>query len=276
MLFPEFLVLIRGGGDLASGTILRLARAGFPVVVLELDYPLAVRREVAFASAVQRGEFELEGVKGVRTDSIESAPAFAEAGIIPVLVDPAGQSIPLLNPQVLVDARMTKSREESSRDSAPLVVGLGPGFSAGVNCHAVVETNRGPYLGRVYWRGSAESNTGRPDAVMGRDYDRVLRSPGDGIIEVHAEIGDVVVERQTIATVGDNAVEAPFGGALRGIIAPGTPVTAGMKIGDIDPRGSREYCFSVSDKSLAVGGGVLEAILTWLNRNSSEPSGSQS
>ncbi len=267
MLFPDALVLIRGGGDLASGVALRVARAGFRLVITELDHPLAVRRAVAFASAIEKGEWVLEGVKAVHAHSVEAARKLSAKGIVPVLIDPGGASIPALKPRVLVDARMTKSAEDIRTDSAPLVIGLGPGFVAGVNCHAVIETNRGPFLGRAYWRGAAEGNTGKPEAVMGLDYQRVLRAPRNGLVEVRAAIGDSVVGNQVVAMIDSCPIKASFAGAVRGLIADRTPVTAGTKIGDIDPRGRPEYCFMVSDKSLAVGGGVLEAILTWMNRD---------
>ena len=266
MIFSHILVFMRGGGDLGTGAAVRLVRAGFPLVVAELEHPLAVRRTVALSSAVRLGEFEVEGVRAVRAKSADEARTLAAAGVVPVLVDLEGASIPKLKPRVLLDARMTKSQTDTNKDAAPLVVGLGPGFNAGVNCHAVIETNRGHSLGHVYWKGKTEGNTGRPDVVMGVDYPRVLRAPKPGIVIVHAEIGDAVVAGQMVATVDGEPVCAPFAGVLRGIIADATLASAGQKIGDLDPRGRREYCFTVSDKSLAVGGGVLEAILTWLNR----------
>jgi len=257
---------MRGGGDLATGVAVRLVRAGFPLVITELEHPLAVRRAVALSSAVQLGKIEVEGVTAVRARSADEARDLAATGIVPVLVDPEGESIQKLKPRVLLDARMKKDQSDTRKDAAPLVVGLGPGFAAGVNCHAVVETHRGHSLGRVYRQGEAEGNTGRPDIVMGVDYRRVLRAPRAGIVVIRAQIGDAIVAGQVVATVDGEAVRAPFAGALRGIIADATVVPAGQKIGDLDPRGRREYCFTVSDKSLAVGGGVLEAILTWLNR----------
>jgi len=266
MLFSHILVLMRGGGDLATGVAVRLVRAGFPLVITELEHPLAVRRAVALSSAVQLGEVEVEGLRAVRTKSADEAPTLAATGVVPVLVDPEGESIQKLRPHVLIDARMKKGQTDTSKDAAPLVVGLGPGFDAGINCHAAIETNRGHCLGRVYWLGKTEGNTGRPDVVLGVDYPRVLRAPRAGVVIIHAEIGDAIIAGQVVATVDGEAVRAPFAGALRGIIADATVVPAGQKIGDLDPRGRREYCLTVSDKSLAVGGGVLEAILTWLNR----------
>ncbi len=266
MIFIDNLVLMRGGGDLATGVAVRLVRAGFPLVITELAQPLAVRRAVALSSAVQLGSVMVEGVRAVHVTETDEAPALAAAGDVPVIVDPEGESVMRLSPRILIDARMRKGTVDGSLNAASLVVGLGPGFRAGVHCHAVVETNRGHSLGRVYWEGEAQENTGRPDAVLGVDYPRVLRAPTTGILAVHAEIGDIVAAQQILATADGEPVCAPFSGALRGILADGASVTEGMKIGDIDPRGRREYCFAVSDKSLAVGGGVLEAVLTWMNR----------
>lgn len=266
MLFSNTLVLIRGGGDLATGVALRLAHAGFPLVITELARPLAVRRTVAFASVVLAGEMILDGVKAMRVQTVDEARALALIGIVAVLIDPAGDSIPALKPRVLIDGRMKKSRDESNREAAPLVISLGPGATAGVDCHAVIETNRGHFLGQVYWEGQTQPDTGAPDPVQGREMTRVLRAPAGGMVTVHAEIGDRVTAGQVVATVGEEPVCAVFSGVLRGLIADGMSVAAGLKIGDVDPRNCREYCFSVSDKSLTVGGGVLEAILSWLNR----------
>jgi xanthine dehydrogenase accessory factor len=266
MTIADTLIVMRGGGDLATGAALRLVRAGFPLVITELEQPRTVRRAVALASAVGCGEIEVEGVKARRAESAEDAAALAAGGTVGVLVDPTGNSIPLLMPRVLVDARMKKSEGDSLGCGVPLVLGLGPGFTAGVNCHAVVETNRGHFLGRVFWQGSAERNTGIPERILGQDRARVLRARKAGIVNVHAEIGDTLVPGQVAARVGGEDIKAPFAGVLRGMISDGTVVAAGDKIGDVDPRGRRELCFMVSDKALAVGGGVLEAVLTWLRQ----------
>jgi xanthine dehydrogenase accessory factor len=260
------LVVMRGGGDMATGAAVRLVRAGFPLVITELSQPLTVRRAVALASAVLQGSIEVEGVRAERIDDPAKARELASNGIVPVLVDPDGESIPGLAPEVVVDARMTKNNAGGRRETARFVVALGPGFSAGEDCDAVIETNRGHFLGRVYWKGQAEPDTGTPDPVQGHGRMRVLRATAPGVVRTHAEIGDSVVSDQRVATVGGHPICAPFRGVVRGIIGDGTLVPAGVKIGDIDPRGRREYCFTVSDKSLAVGGGVLEAILSWLNR----------
>ncbi len=261
----SFFVLVRGGGDLASGVVFRLHRAGLRVAVAEIEQPLAVRRKVAFAEAIYAGEVTIEGITGKRvadfTDTFRVLQIFAR-GQVPVLIDPAAESIKTIRPTVLVDARMRKAPPELSRDAAHLYIGLGPGFEAGYNCHAVVETNRGPFLGRVSWQGSAEADTRLPDPVLGQSERRVLRAPADGVVEARAEIGDLLQEGQLVAEVGGQAVTAPFAGVLRGLIHPGLVITRGTKIGDVDPRGDPRLCCLVSDKALAVGGGVLEAILS--------------
>ncbi len=266
---PPFrpVVLIKGAGDLATGVAVRLYRSGFAVVMTEIERPLAVRRMAAFAQAVFDGSTHIEGVRGVRCapDEIEERLA---AGDIPVLVDPEAQALRLLRPAVLVDAIMAKRNTGTRRGDAPYVIALGPGFCAGEDCDAVIETNRGHFLGRVIRQGGAQPDTGNPGVLPGAaaNASRVLRAPVDGFIVPSFEIGDRIAPGQTIAVVrganGETApVVAPFTGILRGLVHPSVPVTAGMKIGDLDPRAERSYCFTVSDKSLAIGGGVLEAIL---------------
>lgn len=263
--FP--LVLIKGAGDLASGVALRLHRAGFPVVMTETAEPLAVRRRVALAQAVYDGVCQVEEVTG-RLCTAETVPAGLQSGEIAVLVDPQTHSLVQLRPFALVDAVMAKRNTGTRLMDAPLVVALGPGFTAGVDCHAVIETNRGHNLGRVLWAGSAEPDTGTPGELpgIGGKASRVLRAPIGGFVEPLAEIGDHVRTGDVLAVVrGDQGetgeVCAPFDGVLRGLIHPRVRAAAGMKIGDVDPRAAREHCFTVSDKSLAIGGGVLEAIL---------------
>ena len=259
------LILIRGGGDLASGVAMRLYRVGLSVVIAELAQPLAVRRLVSFAEAVYTGETAVEGVIGRRVsdpgDSLKVLQQLAK-GRIPVLIDPEAKSAQLLHPTVIVDARMTKQPPEPLRHSAHLYIGLGPGFIAGDNCHTVIETNRGHRLGRVIWEGAAQEDTGSPAEVRGHTAERALRAPAEGKVIGLAHIGDRVQEGQPVAEVAGIAVPAPFSGVLRGLIHPECPVTAGMKIGDVDPRDDPAICSLVSEKSLAVGGGVLEAILS--------------
>lgn len=257
------LILLRGGGDLASGVAYRLRKVGLPVVITELAKPLAVRTTVSYGMAAVYGAVIIEGIVARRATlaNLPELYAMLDAGIIPVLIDPEGASIAALEPAVVIDGRVAKTRLDTHIDQAPLVIALGPGFVAGEDCHAVIETNRGHHLGRVYWRGSAEPDSGLPATLNGRQAERVLRAPCDGLVTQVAVIGCVLREGQVIARVGETPVHAPFDGVLRGLIDDDTPVVKGMKIGDLDPRVRREHCFTISDKSLAVGGGALEAVL---------------
>ena len=258
----ENIVLIRGGGDLASGVALRLYRVGMRIAITEIAQPLAVRRLVSFAEAVYQGEFKVEDVTSSSVDSIEELYTAIDARKIPVIVDPELECLPEINPLVLIDARMTKKPPELSKNSIPLVIGLGPGFIGGENCHAAIETNRGHFLGRVIWDGSPESNTGIPEAVVTHGADRVLRSPANGVINNHKQIGSSVMQGEVIASVNRKEISAPFDGILRGLLHEGLQVHESMKIGDLDPRNNPVYATSVSEKALAIGGGVLEAILS--------------
>lgn len=264
------LILIRGGGDLASGVALRLHRVGFQIAILELEHPLAVRRAVSFSEAVYEGVHTVEGVVS-RLVSADQFQVALEAGEIPVLIDPRADILRnqfLTSPQstFVIDARLLKTEPEPLPVSLPLHIGLGPGFCAGENCHAVIETRRSHTLGRVLWSGKPQPDSSQPEG----DPRRVLRAPMAGHVIPHAQIGDHVKEGQTIAEVQSAAddrrtkIESPFDGVLRGIIHPRVNVTEGMKIGDVDARGDRSACFLVSDKALAVGGGALEAVLVKL------------
>ncbi len=257
-------VLLRGGGDLASGVAYRLHKAGLPVVITELPKPLAVRTTVSYGMAAVYETVIVEGVIARRADLADLPALYAllDRGQIPVLIDPEGAAIAALKPSVIIDGRVAKAPLDTRIDQAPLVVALGPGFVAGKDCHAVVETNRGHHLGRVYWRGSAEPNTGTPSDLNGKQQERVLRAPCEGAMTQIAVIGRLLHEGQLIGRVGETPFYAPFTGVLRGLIDDDTWVTAGMKIGDLDPRVRREHCFTISDKSLSVGGGVLEAVLS--------------
>ncbi len=280
MLFINHPVLLRGGGDLATGVAYRLHHAGFPIIVTELPHPLVVRRRVALATAVLQGEITIEDLRGVRVNSLEEAQELSSTGTIPVLVSP---KLPadLLNSLsrrttgvvtrhsslTLVDARMAKRNIDTRIDQAPLVIALGPGFTAGVDCHAVIETNRGHRLGRVIRQGTAEANTGTPGIVGGKGRERVLRAPAAGAASWRVDIGDRVREGQIMGDVAGLSVAAPFDGVVRGLIAPGTAVPAGLKIGDVDPRDDAEASTTISDKALAIGGGVLEAVLSHLSKS---------
>lgn len=259
--FSRALTLVRGGGDLASGAIYRLHRAGFPVVVTELELPVFVRRAVCYGEAVYSGAVNVEGVTARRAGSVDDVQPLLAAGEVAALVDPDGLSISALQPVVIVDARMAKSNLGTRITDAPLVVALGPGFTAGVDCHAVVETNRGHNLGRVITNGSAEADTGEPGVMLGHGQSRVLRAPAAGHVQARRAIGDTIQSGEVIASVNGQTITAAFTGVLRGLIHERVRVEPGMKIGDLDPRANRDNCFTISDKSLAVGGGVLEAVL---------------
>ena len=259
--FSKTLVLIKGAGDLASGVAFRLKRVGFPLVMTELPAPLLVRRTVSFGAAVFSGHASVEGVVARVVDTPAEAYALAGGQEIPILIDPQAQAAGALNPQVLVDAIMAKINTGTSINDAPLVVALGPGFTAGEDCHAIIETKRGHRLGRVIETGTAEANTGTPGPIKGYATDRVLRAPVDGQVIGRAKIGDRIKQGQLIATMDAHEIRAPFAGVLRGLIHPDVNVRSGLKVGDLDPRGQVDHCFTISDKSLAIGGGVLEAIL---------------
>jgi xanthine dehydrogenase accessory factor len=260
--FSRALILVRGGGDLASGVIYRLYRAGFPVIVTELETPILVRRAVSYGAAVYTGEMAVEGVMARRARDAQDARQLLALGCIPVLVDAEGACLRTLEPPIIVDARMAKINLGTQQHDAPLVVALGPGFTAGLDCHAVIETNRGHNLGRALYTGAAEPDTGEPGIVDGKTHSRVLRAPAPGYVRPEAAIGDFIQPGQVIAWVSGQALTAPFAGVLRGLIHERVFVQSGMKIGDLDPRAKREHCFTISDKSLAIGGGVLEAVLS--------------
>jgi xanthine dehydrogenase accessory factor len=259
------LVLIRGGGDLATGVALRLHRAGIKVVITELAQPLAVRRTVSFAEAVYEGSWEVEGVRGRLVEADQLAAAL-EADEIPVLIDPDLNILTVLPFLVVVDGRLTKQPPAPLPRPVPLHIGLGPGFHAGLNCHAVIETRRGHTLGRVIWQGTSQPDSGEPEG----DPRRVLRAPADGVLRdvkkigEHVEAGEAIaaISEQYSGTSGQLSVISPFRGMLRGLIHDGLTVKQGMKVGDVDPRDDPSYCYLVSDKALAIGGGVLEAVLS--------------
>ncbi len=255
-------VLIRGGGDLASGVALRLHRVGLHIIMIELPQPLAVRRSVSFAEAIYEGQITVEGATA-RLVSADQYPVVMEAGEIPVIIDPDANILKnplLISPHsvIVVDGRMLK-RESEPLPIKPLMhIGLGPGFVAGEDCDAVIETQRGHTMGRVIWEGSAQTDSAKPEG----DARRVLRAPRDGILKSTATIGDHFELGQPIAAIDDETIAAPFAGILRGLLRPGLNATKGLKIGDLDARDDPHLCQLVSDKALAVGGGVLEALLT--------------
>ncbi len=257
------MVIIKGGGDLASGVAHRLHRAGFQVVITELPQPTVIRRTVAFASAVFEGQVTVEGVTARRLDDLAAVPTALAEGVIPVLVDPPAEAVRRLRPDVVVDAIMAKRNTGTRFTDAPVVVALGPGFVAGVDCHAVVETQRGHYLGRVILTGTAAPNTGEPGETAGVGGERVLRAPVAGTFRGRRRISELVAAGDVVAEVDGVPVIAAIAGVLRGLLHDGLAVPPGMKVGDVDPRGQPEYCFTISDKARTVAGGVLEAILYW-------------
>lgn len=262
MLFGEQLIVVRGGGDLATGTVFRLHRAGFPVIVLELDRPLTIRRTVAVSTAISAGRFQIDGLTAVRVESPADAVEVARSGQIPVLASP---ELPVFPGQItaVVDARLAKRNIDTSLKDAPFVLGLGPGFTVGLDCHAVVETQRGHRLGRVIFDGSAAPDTGVPGVIGGESAARVVRARESGSLSWRLVIGELVVAGDPLGDIDGAVIEAPIDGVVRGLLAQGE-VAVGLKIADIDPRADRSACFEISDKSLAIGGGAVEAVLVWL------------
>lgn len=254
------LVIIKGAGDLATGIAHRLFRSGFAVVMTELPQPMVIRRTVAFAEAIFAGRVVVEGVAAVKTE-LADVLEVVDMGEIPVVVDPQGRVIHQLKPLAVVDAIVAKRNMGTQISDAPIVVAVGPGFTAGLDVHAVVESLRGHYLGRVITEGSALPNTGMPGEIGGYTKQRILRAPCQGIFTSVCRIGDRVLAGDLVAYVEHQPVIAGITGILRGLLHDKLMVNACMKIGDIDPRCIPEHCFSISDKARAIGGGVLEAIL---------------
>ena len=271
------LIVVRGAGDLATGTIHRLKKAGFRLLVLEAEHPAAIRRQVALSEAVYAGSARVEDVEAVRMDvelaekknrkellEPEMERIWKKDGV-PVLVDPAGLSIAALRPAVVVDAILAKKNLGTTKEMAPLVIALGPGFTAGEDVDVVIETKRGHNLGRVIRSGSAVPNTGIPGIIGGYGKERVMHAQAEGILRNAASIGDIVEARAVIAEIetekGTVPVEASLSGLLRGLIRDGYPVTKGFKIADIDPRKEElQNCFTISDKARCIAGSVLEVI----------------
>jgi len=254
----ELKVLIRGGGDLATGIAHRLFKSGIRPVITELPDPLVIRRTVAFASAVYEGEITVEGV---RASLVKELPReFID--YIPVLVDPSCNILKNFSPHVLVDARVIKHNPDTGKDMAPLVIALGPGYEAGKDVHKVIETVRGHFLGKIIEKGQAFPDTGIPGEVGGMSSKRVVRAPDGGIFRAERKIGDSVSEGEILGWVKGKEVLAGTGGVVRGLIKEGLYVKKGLKIGDVDPRGKKEYINTISDKARALGGSVLEAILS--------------
>ena len=260
------LIIVRGGGDLATGTIYKLKKCGFQVLILETANPSAIRRNVAFSEAVYQGSQPVEDLTCHRASSLEQAAALLREGKLTVLIDPLGASVSRLKPLAVVDAILAKKNLGTNRSMAPITIALGPGFIAGDDVDAVVETTRGHNLGRVLWSGSAAPNTGIPGVIGGFGRERVIHCPAKGILRNVKKITDNVSRGEIIALVetenGTVPVKATLDGILRGLIRDGYPVTAGFKIADIAPRAEElDNCFTISDKASCIAGGVLEALL---------------
>ncbi len=255
------MILIRGAGDIASGIAVRLHRCGFTLAMTDLKRPTAIRRTVCFSEAVMGESCTVEGITAERALSQADAQRIWGRGHIPVFADDAGMATSLLRPDAVVDARLAKVNLDTSLTDAPIVVAVGPGFTAGKDCHAVIETQRGHYLGRAIYQGSAAPNTGVPGNIGGYTTERIIRAPKAGVFHPIRAIGDQVGADEIVAYVDDAPVRCLIGGTLRGILPQGTQVHAGMKSGDVDPRCMAEHCLCASDKALSIGGGVLEALL---------------
>ncbi len=255
------LVLIRGAGDLATGTAHRLWRAGFAVVMLELPQPLVVRRTVSFAAAAYEKTMEVEAVRAELCPSRDQVATLLKRRVIPVLIDPEGVAIEILKPAILVDAIMAKKNIGTAINNAGLVIGLGPGFTAGKDVHVVIETKRGHNLGCVLYKGSAAEDTGEPAMVNGYGSGRLLRAPEEGIFYPLKAIGELVKSGDQVAYVDNHPIIASIDGMIRGLLYPGLKVVKGLKVGDIDPRGNEVDFKTISDKARSIGGGVLEAIM---------------
>ena len=255
------LVLIKGAGDLATGVAHRLHQCGFPVVMTEIPQPTTVRCTVAFSTAVYQGQATVEGVTARRADTPAAIQAVLGRREIPVAVDPGAKLVELLAPTAVIDGVIAKRNLGTAITDAPVVIALGPGFCAGEDCHAVVETKRGHYLGSVLYTGRAIPNTGIPGVIEGVGAERVIRACGEGSWQPVVQIRQLVQAGELVATVDGQPVRAAISGVVRGLLPQGTPVHRGMKAGDIDPRGIPAYCDTISDKARAIAGGALEALL---------------
>lgn len=259
-------VIVRGGGDIATGTIYKLVKSGFQVLVLETSNPSAIRRNVAFCQAVYEGEYAVEDMKCVLVSSIEEAKVVMAKKQVAMMIDPKGKNISKIDHVALVDAILAKKNLGTTMDMAPITIGLGPGFCAGKDVHVVVETMRGHNLGRLIYEGEALPNTGVPGDIKGYSKERVIHAPCAGICHNVKKITDIVEKGEILAYIDETPVYASMSGLLRGLIQDGYPVTCGFKMADIDPR-VNEYqnCFTISDKARCIAGGVLEAILHGLS-----------
>ncbi len=262
------IVIVRGGGDLASGTIQKLYRSGFKVLVLEVPKPTSIRRDVSFSEVVYKGEVEIEGIRAIHVDSLSEIENAWRDKKVPVIIDEEGKYIKIIKPKIVVDAIIAKKNMGTTKDMADITIALGPGFTAGEDVDVVIETTRGHNLGRLIFHGQATKNTGIPGSIMGFSKERVIYSPCEGVMRNILDIGAVVEKDEVIAYIDETPIKATIPGLLRGILRSGSSVTEGFKIADIDPRLSEKTnCYTISDKARSIAGGVLEAILYMKNFN---------
>ncbi|MTI48632.1 MAG: EF2563 family selenium-dependent molybdenum hydroxylase system protein [Firmicutes bacterium] len=260
------IVIVRGGGDIASGIIQKLHRSGFRVLVLEIEHPMAIRRKVSFAQGIFDGETSVEGIRCIKANDIDDIYMIWKQGHVPIKVDENCSILNKIESDVVVDAILAKRNMGTNKAMAPITIGIGPGFEAGKDVNIVIESNRGHDLGRLIFNGLPQSNTGIPGNIAGYTLERVVKAPCEGRIINKCEIGDMVEKEQVIAEINGTEVKSKIKGVLRGLIMNNTYVKEGIKIGDVDPRGIKESCFTISEKARAIGGGVLEAILYMQNK----------
>jgi xanthine dehydrogenase accessory factor len=261
----DLVILIRGAGEMATGVAHRLASCRFKVCMTETSNPQAVRREVAFSEAIFDSEKEVEGLTAKMVESADHISETWREGKIPILIDPEAKVKDFLKPDILIDATLAKKNLGTKISDAPLVIGLGPGFHAGKDVHLAIETNRGHNLGRIIANGEAEPNTGIPGSIAGYTEERVIRAPKDGEFKALKKIGDGIRANEKVGMIGNVEVRSRIAGVIRGVLRDGTEVWKGMKLGDVDPRGIRDHCHTISDKARTISGGVLQAILAHLN-----------
>jgi len=261
----DLVILIRGAGEIATGVAHRLGSCRFKVCMTEVSNPQAVRREVAFSEAIFDREKDVEGIMAKRVESPDHISEIWREGKIPILIDPEAKVKNFLKPDVLIDATLAKKNLGTKITDSPLVIGLGPGFHAGKDVHLVIETNRGHNLGRIISNGQAEPNTGIPGSIAGYTEERVIRASRAGNLKVFKKIGDGVQANEKVGMVGNVEVRSRIAGVIRGLLRDGTEVWNGMKLGDVDPRGNKAHCYTISDKARTISGGVLQAILERFN-----------
>lgn len=261
MVGADNLIVVRGGGDIATGVITSLKISGFNVLVLEVKRPTSIRRKVSFSEAIYEKEWMVEGLKSVKVEGIREIHGVIKNGDIPIMVDPDMKILEELNPLAIIDSTISKRNLGMSKDLAPITIAIGPGYYAGKDVDYVIESSRGHNLGKIIYEGEAEKDTGIPGKIRGWTDERVLRSPRDGFIVNKKRIGDRVKKKELICEVDGSPVYSELSGVLRGILKNGLEVKKGQKIGDVDPRGKREYAWTISDKARVIGAGVLLAIL---------------